>query len=288
MTKKTTRVKNYIKDDGTAVGAHNRTFESRGRVSGGSSEREPPPAPPVDVVEGEVRNKNGDPNCVKSADDLSRSWIINSKGEFVFVGGSLFSEEKMEGWVELESGEYAWIGKNAYLEGVDLSGLNLSGAKLIEAELMGCDLSGCNLSKTFFANSKIVNCDLSNADLSGANVVISHIENSDLRNTNFSKVKLARTDFVNNLWGRNNMVDVEIVNIDRGDGTMQFCNFEKYDFYEAARLLDLSEKQFEYLVVSGTVEVRDKNSHAVVTSGFNVDSQYVPVWAIHDQKKILQ
>jgi hypothetical protein len=51
--------------------------------------------------------------------------------------------------------------------------------------------------------------------------------------------------------------------------------------------LDVSERQFEFLVLSGAVKVRDNQTKERVLSGFKPDAHHIPGWEIDAVKKHL-
>ncbi len=77
------------------------------------------------------------------------------------------------------SAEVDWEGCN--VGDVDLSGANLTGAKLSKANLGEADLSGANLSGT-----NLHHTDLSRANLSGANLTKATLTYAKLTNANLS------------------------------------------------------------------------------------------------------
>lgn len=59
---------------------------------------------------------------------------------------------------------------------------------------------------------------------------------------------------------------------------------EKYTMKEAMKELKLQEKQFEFMVLSGVIEVRSDIDGKIVTSGFDPEDHYVPVWVVQNAK----
>ncbi len=77
----------------------------------------------------------------------------------------------------------------ADLSGADLSGADLSGANFYHADLSGANLSGANLS-----SAKLAYANLSSVDLRGADLRNAHFRGADLSSANLSSAKLAHAD----------------------------------------------------------------------------------------------
>ena len=89
----------------------------------------------------------------------------------------------------------------------DLSGADLSGVILMDANLHRTDFSNSNLERSFLSDSDLSNARLTNsnlygafldgANLSGANLTDADLSGADFRNTN-----LSGTEFSSDNWGR--------------------------------------------------------------------------------------
>lgn len=71
------------------------------------------------------------------------------------------------------------------LEGADLSGLALAGARLQAARLAHTSLRGCDLRNARFNSADMRGCDLRDADLRGASVHRADLTGADLRGARF-------------------------------------------------------------------------------------------------------
>lgn len=75
-----------------------------------------------------------------------------------------------------------------------------------------------------------------------------------------------------------NISQQQILSIDNGSNRF-VPRYEKYSFQDACRIMGVTEKQFEFLVLSNVVEVRDRRFKKV-TVGFDSDLHHVPKWAL--------
>lgn len=90
----------------------------------------------------------------------------------------------------------------ADLSGIDLSGTDLSQANLIGADLRRSDLSGANLSEACLVEANLRKADLSGANLSGANLNEATLEEANLSGANLSGANLSETCLIGaNLTG---------------------------------------------------------------------------------------
>lgn len=83
----------------------------------------------------------------------------------------------------------------AYLCGADLSGVELIGVYLGQANLCGADLRGADLSRVYLSRAELTGANLTSADLIGANLT-----NLDLRGANLSKANLSGANVENIVW----------------------------------------------------------------------------------------
>lgn len=140
-----------------------------------------------------------------------------------------------------------------------------------------CDFSNATMVNEFAA--QVVSCNFAGSDFSGA----------DLGETRFSsrtyaeseKAKMADPSVlshINWLGTKTRLIDIG-ENLTDGSPPV---SFEQYDFHSAADLLNLNSNQFQFLVVSGSVEVRDRKTNKIVKAGFDVGKHYIPVWSVQN------
>ncbi len=83
------------------------------------------------------------------------------------------------------------------LSKADMSGRDLSGARLTSANLEGSNLSGADLRRAELGNTKMEGANLKGADLSDANLSGANFREVDLTGANLSAANLEGADF----WG---------------------------------------------------------------------------------------
>lgn len=82
---------------------------------------------------------------------------------------------------------------DAILEYYDLNGVDLSGARLINADLIEADLTNTDLSHAVLVNANLIGADLSRADLSHALLISTNFSHAVLNGTNFSHAMMGQT-----------------------------------------------------------------------------------------------
>lgn len=92
------------------------------------------------------------------------------------------------------------------LNGVNLSGADLSKAHLHLAELKGVNLSSADLKRTKLNGADLSQADLNNADLSQAGLSNVDLSDADLRGTNLNKAYLNNANFSGTKLGIINLV----------------------------------------------------------------------------------
>lgn len=187
---------------------------------------------------------------------------------------------------------------------------NFSGSRFILARMEDCSMMeskfiGAEMGFRCFENSNFCFADFSNAKFYSTFVAPrvescvmreANFTNSDLGFVWFGKSELSRgdlresqpTDLRGAHWGGAKTVGIEIESArflvgqgDNGEDVVEpAVEFEKFNFDEVKDLANLSDKQFEFFVLSGVFEVRDKDRHEIIKKQFNKSRHYVPVWSL--------
>ncbi len=88
------------------------------------------------------------------------------------------------------------------LTGIDLTGANLTSANLAGANLTGIDLTGANLTSANLANTNLTGIDLTGANLTGANLTSANLAGMDLTGIDLTGANLTSANLANtNLTG---------------------------------------------------------------------------------------
>ena len=108
----------------------------------------------------------------------------------------------------------------ADLTGLDLSGVNLFAAHIVQQDLSGCDFSGANLFEANLSGSNLSKCMLTDANLSAAclvstrfcdaTMVSTALAHADLSNANLSGANLEGADLERAYLYRTNLTDCYI------------------------------------------------------------------------------
>jgi len=83
-----------------------------------------------------------------------------------------------------------FIMEDLYWENEDLSGANLSGARLRKARLSGANLSGANLADSYLSGADLSYANLNRANLSGANLSDANLRGAQLNKANLKGANL--------------------------------------------------------------------------------------------------
>lgn len=163
-------------------------------------------------------------------------------------------ERPGQGWIVTSSKEKLWIGPKVNLSGKNLADLSLRDANLQEA----------NLERAWLKNA-----DLRGANLRGASLGYAKLDGAKLGNTDLRDVN----------WRGVHLKELTEALIDEDDiFSLYSTKYDKHNFTETARSWNLSDANFEALVMAGRIEVRDNGSHIVVLEHFNPWEHHVPAW----------
>lgn len=165
------------------------------------------------------------------------------------------------------------------IPGANLQGANFEETKFDKVFLDGADLRGTKWrGALFMRESSMNNVDLRGADLSGDMTKV------DLSGANLEGVDLSRTHMPADLRGID-LSDEQIKQIENVSGDMSAHIYNKMSFEQAIEELGIEEKQFEFLVVSGVIEVRDNRTRKIVRAGYDPELHHVPFWSLNGAKK---
>lgn len=246
-------------------------------------------------------------SCDMSDCNFAGSFLDSSKFKFCRLANADFTGTKLMSsrWEGVTAPGIilrdADLSRSSFSYG-SFSGADMRGATLGFSTLVEINFTGANFEGSTFGNPRratIQKCDFSKANFSKADVrgvdfadrptdvwpeEVYHVDGSSTEGSDLTGVNWdgALTDGM--VLGRVKNVqfydsDGESVN---EDDVWSEAVFDKYGFSEAVEAIGVSESQFEFLVLSGVIEVRDYTNHKKVTSGFDPKEDYVPAWAVQN------
>ena len=276
MSKKST-VKGYVKQDGTAVRTHER------------KRRELRNAPQV------LPEKNG--SLRTQQNDAIRQMI--SEDELVAPPETIVEKRLRDinfavdgvGWTQIGSDreKEIFVGPNGQYDGLNLEESNFMGGQLANSSFSFTNLRGANLSQADLSNSDLTDARLKKAWLKNASLVGANLTATELIHTNMEGVDLSgatlrnvfisgRTSFRGANWKGAVVKDIMIGSIPEDYGAARV--WEQTTFHDAINHFGLSEKRFEYLVLSGAIEVRDNKTLEIVKGNYDPDRHHIPPWVV--------
>lgn len=168
-------------------------------------------------------------------------------------------------------------------------------------------------------NLKIRDCHFTRGDFRHSNLICAEVTDCTFERTYFEKVEARQANFSGSQgrlsFARCNLRQADFTGIDlnvtfqqtpvheatwnnssidfRLLGAHEYAQFEpfyeNYSFEEAIQqntANGLTDRRFEFMVLSGIVEVRDNSTMKKVTSGFDPDKHHIPPWAYEKLKKM--
>lgn len=152
---------------------------------------------------------------------------------------------------------------------VDFSAANISGSDLSDTKWIKVRLGKTNATNINLSNSVLEDVSFGYVDFSG----------SIFENTDCGNAKFAACDLRGIYWGGAKTRHMTIGAGGSGRLLVPLSQVDTPSFADAAKQMNVSLKQLEYLVVSKAIEVRDRNGK-IVTSNFDEKNHYIPQWAI--------
>lgn len=207
---------------------------------------------------------------------------------------------------------------------IDLTGANIAGSMFAHCDvsrmnLTGANLTGCNLdacrkrmkipnavavgarfSRGDWEEFDAKNSVLREANFDQATLNQGNFDGADLRNISVENTRFRGCSFVGaNLTGidfskldfeiRANMRNAILLadQFDKlSDRSRYGVEYDEIRFEDAMKDLGLSEKRFEFLVLSGTIPVYDNENKQRVRSNFDPATHHVPCWGLTSLKKL--
>lgn len=216
---------------------------------------------------------------------LSKVSIRGSSG----LPGTLFDECILEDVRLVDIGNYV-----RDENGKDFIGIGESKVGIHRSSMRNCSFDFGEMNGSSIVNSSLENCSFLQMDLTdmnfygcqGANLEFdsSNFKKSKFENNTFKNVNIAESVFPEVFW-KNNIVDCEFSKENSGNSPGSF--YQQYSFEEALEESGLSRERFEFLVLSGVIEVRDNETLQKVTSGFDTEKHHVPPWVYGSFDRII-
>jgi uncharacterized protein YjbI with pentapeptide repeats len=126
--------------------------------------------------------------------------------------------------------------------GIDLSEVNLSGAKLDDIDFSQANLNVINLSGASLVSANLMfaklnvarlsGAHLSNANLKGASLNVTNLVRADLSNAELSKASLVRSELVRANLSRANLIAANLKNADLREATLRQANLRQANLSE--------------------------------------------------------
>lgn len=276
MSEKST-VKGYVRQDGTAVRSHERKRRSF---------RSAPQILPEE--DGSLRARQNDAmRQMISEDELvpNPETIVEKR-----LRDINFAVDGV-GWTQIGSNkeQEVFIGPNGQYDGLTLEESNFMGAQLVNSSFLATNLRGANLSQADLSHCDLGNTRLKKAWLKNASLVGANLMATELIHTNMEGVDLSdailrnvfisgQTSFRGANWKGAVVKDIMIGSIPKDYGAARV--WEQTTFHDAINHFGLSEKRFEYLVLSGAIEVRDNETLEIVKSDYDPARHHIPPWVM--------
>lgn len=145
------------------------------------------------------------------------------------------------------------------------------------AEIVDCKFDG-----TYFEKVEARQVNFSGAQGKFA------FRSSDLNEANFTDVNMEVTFQLTPVYGatwKNSLVDCHVLGAHEYALPQPF--YEQYSFKDVIKHNGLTDKQFEFMVLSGVIQVYDNIRMKRVESGFNPGDHHVPPWTYESIKNAL-
>lgn len=207
---------------------------------------------------------------------------------------SIFEEcEITDGWFN-KIGKFVLSQSGASMTIDEASAANFMfrGGKLAGCTFEASWIAGSSMQGVAWDDCEFKKCDLRNTTFEKVTGKGAYFHNTYLQGASFDTVSLSEVTFYqpelqNTSWRDTRFEDCHFIGgleekVHRG------ANYEpayrQYSLDEALKASGVSSKQFEFLVLSGVIEVRDNDTMNVVISGFDSAKHHVAPWVFANLK----
>lgn len=97
----------------------------------------------------------------------------------------------------------------------------------------------------------------------------------------FLRPEIFSTEIEDSVWKNTSLLDLP------EDFNKRSLSYEEISFEDFVRETNLTKNQFEYLVLSGSIEARDNMTGKRIRSDFNPDNHHVPIWELSKASRIV-
>lgn len=216
---------------------------------------------------------------------------VDSKSHFqnVFFEDSKFVACSFDGVRSVDSGFHRCSLENFtfFRVGQDRGVHTLERLDFVDSSLIDCMFSESNFSKSNFSGSRLEECEFGRVDLLDANFSDTEADKTFFYLSNLNYANLSSARWKKTLVRGGSLLGVNWKNV---SFSCDFLNeikkleYEQFTFSDTIKNCGISQKEFEFLVLSGAIEVRDNETLERVRSEFDPNKNHVPVWAFENLK----
>lgn len=169
------------------------------------------------------------------------------------------------------------------LAGSSFDRVHIDGGTFIDCEFDYSSFHVSDVYSTRFENCTADHLTFEDTRVMGAEFESSHFYECFWSETEFQGVLFKDSSIKETYLRDVELIDCEFDNLSIRDTDVKGVVYAEYTFSDAQQKLGVTEKQFEFLVLSGAIEVRDNKTLRRVTSGFDPRLHHVPPW-VHLKK----
>lgn len=208
------------------------------------------------------------------------------------ISGTNFLDSRIHGCI-FESCEMAFVNikrwdgeapgiKETKFINSKLDGLGLEATELFDSSFVNCQMDAI-WQHLDVKNIKIEKCESVYLVLYGTVMKDSDMTSSTFLDNRWAEVglqscKLGNVSIQNSQIVTTDFIDCDFQNFHLIKSTLENVSYPKMKFGEVQKKLGVSEKQFEFLVLSGALEVRDDNTGEIIDRGYDPDLHHIPSW----------
>lgn len=168
-----------------------------------------------------------------------------------------------------------------------MSGLNVEGSefrssRFIKVNARKLRASGSNFERAVMGSNDD-RSDFSGSDFSEANFKLSVLGNSKVKGCKWTKANTSGMEIFDHIKG----TPLSVAEGHSGDvASLKETSYEHYSLPQAAKKMGATDKAFEFLVVSGAVEVRHNLTKQKVSEDFDISMNHIPAWQMQNLPKV--
>lgn len=202
-----------------------------------------------------------------------------------------FSYASFEGQlVDSKGAHYDWRSLDLWgssFYGAVFECFQMQSSKIVDCSFLESEFTAVGLDEVEFNKCLFLKGEMEGVSFDRCNILNSKLETPIQSNVNYVETVMKDSSFESD-FVECSFDEVEFLNVSLKNSNFKNTSYPWRTFDETVEELGVTQKAFEFMVLSGAVEVRSNETSEIVNGGFNPTMHHIPLWSIDRIKTSLQ